>query len=364
MRAAAPTDTASVGDTSNQSTHSVPNAIAEEDRGEHGAAAEAAAEADRVAEPLGDEQQQDDPDRPLGDQVGDRRLAREQDVVGVAAKQVGDLRPTRRPPGRPRAATGASRARSGPSRAFSGRGRTDRDDRDPVEATPTPIPDEQVEHVGTGVRRQARHGDRLGVEAAPVTEPDEQDVTKRGGDEARDQRRQQLRARPPGRPRSSAGPPTIGPPNSAETAENDPAKREHPGLLLARAAEDRERRRRRPSRARSAAPRAPTRRRTPTSQAPPARSPARIAHRHRAAADPLQWRVAAVAGQPGPCRDHDRSADHRQPQDRVPRRARIPQPVLEPVDDREEDARQQRCRVRSSARPARSVAAPGWGRSA
>ena len=139
----------------------------------------------------------------------------------------------------------------------------------------------------------------------------------------------------PSPPSTSSIPATIGPPNSADMAENEPAVES------------------------TAVSRSPTRTSrvaaTPTtdpsamtgasgpSTAPKERLPERrerdaggVRERRRFHAQSLARVVAAVAGQPAPRDQHDQRAGDRQPEDQVPGGRVAPQPVLELVDDAEE----------------------------
>ena len=81
---------------------------------------------------------------------------------------------------------------------------------------------EQVDDVCAVVGRKAGDVDGLGIEPAPAPQSDKQHVADCGGDEARDQDRDQRRAQPDAALEHNS-PPTIGPPNSAEMAETSRA---------------------------------------------------------------------------------------------------------------------------------------------
>jgi hypothetical protein len=128
------------------------------------------------------------------------------------------MRPTASPPptrrvGRP------TRSRPRPARSEAGTAH-ERDDQRGGDADDDP--DQEVVDMRPVVRRQVRDGEALCVQPAPAAEADEDHVADRGGHEARDQDREERR------PERDAAldliiPPTIGPPNSAEIAENEPA---------------------------------------------------------------------------------------------------------------------------------------------
>jgi len=69
-----------------------------------------------------------------------------------------------------------------------------------------------------------------------------------------------------------------------------------------------------------------------------------VRQRRHPAADALQRRMAAVAGEQLACREHHCGTDDGQPDDAVPLRVVRPQPVLELVDGSEEDGGDQRRR--------------------
>ena len=90
MPAAVPTATASVGETSKPDHREHREPDAEEDGREDRAAAEPAAEADRVPERLGRDEDEQDLGRVLGHEGGQRVLAGEKDVLRVGPERLRD----------------------------------------------------------------------------------------------------------------------------------------------------------------------------------------------------------------------------------------------------------------------------------
>ena len=320
----------------------------EVDRREDRPAAEPAAEADRVGQALEHEQDDHDLRRAFGDELRHRGLAREEHVLRVGAEQIGGLG---QDADREAAAEKEERHRR-PRHVFNAvceaadGGDHDRrqhadDDRE-----------DQVVDVRPLVRGQPGLGEARRSEAAPVAEADEDDVAGRRGDESGEERRREggTEARCAGLDHQHAA--DDRPAEERRDGREGAGAGEERTLLLPQAqdrrdhqADDHPERDQRHLRPEDRAERERAHGRE--------RDPRRVRERRRRfASEPDQRRHSAVSGQEAARDEDDEGARQRDAEDEVPRwrgvaeavRKRCPEPVLEVVDEGEEERGEERGR--------------------